>query len=74
MSRSEKITVWVEVKGGRAARRFRVGRGCQVGDLLRRMGLLGEEFIAVRRGMVVAEFEPLKENDRISLIKVFSGG
>ena len=74
MTRSKRITVKVVAEPRQRARRISLRHGSQVGDLLRKMGLLREEFIVMAKGRVVAEFEPLKDGDQIRLIRVFSGG
>jgi len=74
MARLKKITVKVVAEPRQPARRISLRHGSQVGDLLRKMGLMREEFIVMAKGRVVAEFEPLKDGDQIRLIRVFSGG
>ena len=74
MTSSKRITVQVVANPGQHARRVSLKHGSEVGHLLRKMGLLREEFIVTIRGRVVTELEPLKDRDRVSLIRVFSGG
>jgi len=74
MTRSKRMVVHVVAEPRQRARRIPLRHGSEVGDLLRKMGLLREEFIVMARGRVVTEFEPLKDKDQVRLIRVFAGG
>ncbi|MBI2971308.1 MAG: MoaD/ThiS family protein [Candidatus Aenigmarchaeota archaeon] len=56
------------------------GKACAVKDnatvseALKETGLNPEIFLAKRNGAIIHENEVLRNNDRISLIKVISGG
>ena len=74
MTKSTRMIVQVVADPAQPTRRISLKPGSDVGDLLRKMGLLREEFIVMARNRVVTEFEPLKDRDRVRLIRVFSGG
>jgi len=45
-----------------------------IGEILRKLGFSTEEYIAVVNGVVVTEFEKVREGDEIILFPVVSGG
>jgi sulfur carrier protein ThiS len=46
----------------------------RVADILKELGLLSTEYVAVKNGRVVSEEEELSENDEVTLVPVVSGG
>ncbi|KSW12633.1 thiamine biosynthesis protein ThiS [Pyrodictium occultum] len=49
-------------------------RGMTVGDVLRELGLLSNEYVVARRGRVVTEDEHVEDGDELILYPVVSGG
>jgi sulfur carrier protein ThiS len=62
------------IDGSGKARTLSVPARCCVGDLLQSMGLLREEYVVLKDGKVVYEFEPLVDGNSLRLIRAFSGG
>jgi len=48
--------------------------GMTVGDVLRELGLLSDEYVVSRNGRVVAEDEAVEDGDELVLYPVVSGG
>jgi sulfur carrier protein ThiS len=73
MPKSQR-SVQVRISIGGEARTLSIPAGSSAGDLLKSLGLLREEYILLKSGHVVYEFETLGEGDSIELIRAFSGG
>ena len=71
--KGEYIEVEV-IEGSGLRKTLSVPVGWCAGDLLRSMGLLLEEFIILKDGKVVYEFDTLVDGDSLRLIRAFSGG
>jgi thiamine biosynthesis protein ThiS len=48
--------------------------GSKVSDMFEELGMNPEIFLVKRNDEIIHEYELLKENDKIELIKVISGG
>ena len=49
-------------------------KGTSVKDLLKQLNLNAEEFLVIRKDEVLTKDRELKENDKIELLSVVSGG
>ncbi|MET1129044.1 MAG: MoaD/ThiS family protein [Thermoproteota archaeon] len=59
---------------GRDTKMVEYRPGMRVADILKELGLLSTEYVAVKNGRVVSEEEELSENDEVTLVPVVSGG
>ena len=50
------------------------GNEVKVSDLLRKLGLLSEEYIVMRGGKVLTEEDEVVDGDEVVLVPVVSGG
>ncbi len=53
---------------------YEVEPGLTVRDALIKIGLEPQLYLAVRDGKLVTEDQPLRENDRIKLVTIVTGG
>jgi sulfur carrier protein ThiS len=53
---------------------YQVEGNCPLGRVLKRLNFNSQSVLAVRNGTLITEDEILKEDERIELIEVISGG
>lgn len=66
------MKVVLEVQG--KTRHLELEAPVTIEQALHKIGVRPSEFITVLNGEIVTELEPLKDGDKIKLLKVWSGG
>ena len=64
----------IKIKIEKEEREVEVGRGKKIAEIMKDLGLILDEYVAILNGEVVTELEEVKPGDRLEFIRVWSGG
>ena len=68
------VKVIIGKEGERREMEIEVRKGEKVEDVMKKLGLIIDEFVPILNGEVVTELEELREGDTLEFVRVWSGG